>query len=540
MDDSPRPWWRSKRGRLGIAAAAVVVAVAVALFPTVRDLWDDDAPHTDYQGKALGGELSLLRGENDLVQESAADVGTDPSLYLTAYGRRTAALAGTGPPPLTPGPLADLTRTDIIDTPAWRAFYVCRAVASDSGVSARAVVESTGQLGEVLDEAVGYLRQPATTDDTLTALTTRAAYLETLHCLGAADRVPAGAAAQLARDVAATTAPMAVLNVVDALKSAGEPVPDRLAVAAPSPPAECDDGSSNELAAQVILAAQGERSVPVKAVECLERGVRSADPQSQWLARRALQEAGRESGLPAPRITFTPDGLVEKAPAQLGTLRASYYAARALTSAAQQNAAPDWLVQKLTALGQDRELPPSDHIALAMVCHRLAIECGPMARQGEREAAAVPVPARVDEKNMRTWQDAMWARAEFGLGCPETRVELPDMPVAKLPGHWVRTLFLLGTVGCRDQLKEYVPDPNAMLERTRTALADGELVVAGEAMNTAAMLGVEVQQAEFAELNSSLAPYRIPDHRDLFSREVDGPASSEATMAGQQLAALTE
>lgn len=90
-----------------------------------------------------------------------------------------------------------------------------------------------------------------------------------------------------------------------------------------------------------------------------------------------------------------PDGLVAKSPAQLGTLTATYNAARALTAAARQTHTPDWLTQRLKRLGSDPGLDPSDQVPLAMTCHRLALACGPEAEKGEKAVGRLAVPARL-------------------------------------------------------------------------------------------------------------------------------------------------
>ena len=98
--------------------------------------------------------------------------------------------------------LAALARADALDTPAWRAHYVCLSLASakpaDSGTDegradgsrgAATVLERAGLRKRAVDEALGYLRVPDEEDDALTSLATRAAFLRTLTCLGRSDDV---------------------------------------------------------------------------------------------------------------------------------------------------------------------------------------------------------------------------------------------------------------------------------------------------------------------------------------------------------------
>ena len=112
--------------------------------------------------------------------------------------------------------------------------------------------------------------------------------------------------------------------------------------------------------------------------DCLVPALSDSDTQTRWLARRALTVGGDgvdgiAGALPEPVGRVRSDGLVAKSPAQLGTLTATYDAARALTASAQQEHTPYWLKRRLTRMGSDGALEPSDRLLLAMTCHRLAL-----------------------------------------------------------------------------------------------------------------------------------------------------------------------
>jgi len=93
---------RRRRTRVAAAVAIARVALGVSLSrggPVDRP----DRPGTD-----LAVQLDALRGANDLVRATRTEVGHDPALYPTAYGRLEAALptARLGCPRTSVGPPA--------------------------------------------------------------------------------------------------------------------------------------------------------------------------------------------------------------------------------------------------------------------------------------------------------------------------------------------------------------------------------------------------------------------------------------------------
>src|SRR5690606_41811186 len=121
-----------------------------------------------------------------------------------------------------------------------------------------------------------------------------------------------------------------------------------------------------------------------------------------------------------------------KSPAQLGTLTATYHAARALTAAGRQGDVPGWLTKRLKELGSDPRLDPSDRVPLAMTCHRLDLDCGPQDERGRREAAGRKVAARLTTADQGGWYGDMARRAAAASGC----ARIPGEP----PGPGTRSL----------------------------------------------------------------------------------------------------
>ena len=216
--------------RRRVLVAVGVVAAAAALGASVFGGGPVDRPMPP--GGDLAGQLDALRGANDLVRATRADVGRDPALYPTAYGRLEAALAarhqgggGAGRvPEVRPAPLADLARTDVLDTPAWRAHYVCLSLTgtgpAGSG-SAATVLERAGLRKRAEREALAYLSAPDDEDDALTSLATRAAFLQTLTCLGRDGEVPRATVKTLAVDTARAEQAVPALYAVEALRAVG-------------------------------------------------------------------------------------------------------------------------------------------------------------------------------------------------------------------------------------------------------------------------------------------------------------------------------
>ncbi|MGJ5898598.1 hypothetical protein ACSCBZ_42670 [Streptomyces niveiscabiei] len=527
----------------GMLAGAGAALAALVLGVVMLDGGEVERPARP--GEDLARQLDALRGANDLVRAGRAEVGRDPALYPTAYGRLEAGVGKGTPPPVHPDALAGLARDDRLDTPAWRAHYVCLALAeppepepglsSESGPrpgsqsrpgsaprptsaplpgSAAAVLSRAGIRERAESETLAYLKAPDADDDALTSLATRAAFLRTARCLGRGADVPREALERLAADAGRADRAVPVLYAVEALAEAGVRA-EGTRVLRTGRTGEC--GDAMQLAAVSLL---GKRTV---ARECLRPALADPDPQTRWLVRRAL---GGSGALPAPVAEVRGDGLVAKSPAQLGTLTATYNAVRALTASARQKDVPPWLTRRLRQLGADPALDPSDRVLLAMVCHRLDLDCGPQAARGRAEAAALTVPARLTTGNRRGWYGALAARAEFGLGCRRTAVAAARAP----------EVTVLADAGCSAQA-ERLGAGTDFVAQAGAALRTGRLTAASDAVQAALAAGQNVPQEFWDGLPAQLERYRDPEFPDLYADAPGGVASAEATRAAYYLLA---
>jgi len=410
-------------------------------------------------GTDLAAQLDALRGANDLVRATRAEVGRDPAPYPTAYGRLEAALPGGNQhlPGIRPAALAQLARTDLLDTPAWRALYVCLSLsASDTpgtsrAADAAAVLERAGLREQAESEALRYLRAPDTEDDATTSLAMRAAFLQTLACLDHDDQVPRAALARLAADTARTDQSVPALYGVEALRAVGVRARATRVLRhadADLRTADCTGPEPIQRAASALL----RRRLTRQARACLLPALHDPDTQTRWLVRRALtlgasgalDAPDKSQPLPAPLAIVRSDGLVAKSPTQLGTLTATYNAARALTASGRQQQAPGWLRRRLKRLGSDPGLDPSDRIMLAMTCHRLSLTCGPQADTGAREAAGRAVPARLTMENQNSWYGATAPRRRapsslWAVRAPPwrlSRTRAPPYPPVRCASSW--------------------------------------------------------------------------------------------------------
>ncbi|XIE79436.1 hypothetical protein AB6O49_18260 [Streptomyces sp. SBR177] len=497
-------------------------------------------------GDGLGRQLAALRGANDLVRATRAEVGRDPALYPTAYGRLEAALptgsrSGEPVPPVRPAALAALARTDVLDTPAWRAHYVCLALAD---AKAPQVLEEAGLRGPAEHEALAYLRAPDRQDDALTSVATRAAHLRTLSCLGRTGAVGGEALDRLAADTARADRPVPALYAVEALRTAGRTASATRALRDRTvlDDANCAALEPVQRAALTLLA----RRLTPATRGCLLPALRDPDTQTRWLVRRALTlDAARASVRLPPAVgAVRPDGLVGRAPAQMGTLTATYHAARALAAAGRPDEVPDWLARRLRRLGSGAGLDPSDRRLLAMTCHRLVMSCGPQAERGAEEIAGLRAPVRLTPENERGWYGALAARAEFGLGCGEASAEAPSGGAAGIPsasaaapsGTALRLAVVLAEAGCPART-EPLTGGTDLVALARRALRDGDLTGAADAVQVALAADQPVPQAFWDELPALLDRYRDPEFPDLYAARPGGVATADATRAAYHLLA---
>ncbi|MFC8345532.1 hypothetical protein [Streptomyces sp. NPDC057280] len=492
-------------------------------------------------GSELAEHLDALRGANDLVRATRADVGRDPALYPTAYGRLEAEVpagrrTGEPVPEVRSGALAELLRTDILDTPAWRAYYVCLSLAGSRPGDAVTVLERAGLRKHAEKESLAYLRSPDPEDDAPTSLATRAAFLEMLNCTGRHGEVPRAAVDRLAADTTRVGQPVPALYAVEALRTLGVHVRPARALrdADGLLKADCTALDPIQRAALALLRQQ---STP-QTRDCLTPALHSSDPQTRWLARRALSiKAGRGApSLPPPMGHIRADGLVAKSPAQLGTLTATYDAARALTAGAQHGRVPDWLTRQLKQLGSDRALEPSDRILLAMTCHRLSLTCGPQAEKGTKEVAGLPVPRRLTQENQRRWYAAMVARAEFGLPCRHASIGLLRGGESALSTRLLRIVVALADAGCAAEAERLTENVD-LVAQARRSLGEGDLLGASDAVQAALASDQSVPQTFWDELPGLVKRYCDTKYPDLYADSPGGTASADATRAAYYLLA---
>lgn len=491
-------------------------------------------------GGDLAEHLDALRGANDLVRATRADVGRDPALYPTAYGRLEAAVfaghrTGTPVPEIRSDALAELLRTDILDSPAWRAYYACLSLAGTRTGAAAAVLRQAGLRKDAEHEALAYLRSPDPEDDALTSLATRAAFVQMLNCTDRDGDVPRAALDRLAADTTRIGQPVPVLYAVEALRPFGVRARPARALRNADGLLKADCTALDPIQ-RAALALLRQRSTP-QTRDCLVPALHNPDPQTRWLARRALRiDGGQSSSLPAPTGHIRPDGLVAKVPAQLGTLTATYEAARALTAGAQQGQAPDWLTHQLKQLGSDPSLEPSDRVLLAMTCHRLSLTCGPQAEKGAKEIAALQVPGRLTQENQRRWYAATMARAEFGLACRHSAIELPQDEHSVLSARLLRIVVALADAGCAAEA-ERLTESADLVTQARRALREGDLLTASDAVQAALASDQGIPQTFWDALPGLLERYRDTKYPDLYADSPDGTASAGATRAAYYLLA---
>ncbi|MER8037593.1 hypothetical protein [Streptomyces hydrogenans] len=511
---------RWKRWVYGAAAVAAVAALGVTSLGG-----GGEVRRPGPAGSGLGAQLAALRGGNDLVRAGRAQVGREPALYPTAYGRLESSVGGSVPP-VRSASLARLVREDAMDTPAWRSYYVCLALDGDDRTAA-SVVDRAGLRPRAEREALGYLRAPDRADDLPTSLMTRAAFLRALDCLGRSGEVPRAALDRLAADTARADQPAPVLYAVEALRAVGvRASPDRvLRDAGSRSPVDCAAPEPVQRAALTLLSGRLDGATRA----CLVPALRDPDPQTRWLVRRALTRDG--AALPPPAGRVGADGLVARTPVQMGTLSATYDAARALAAGGRTAEVPGWLVTGLRRLGSEGGLEPADRVLLAMTCHRLSLECGPGAEQGAEEAAALAVPGRLTPGNRRSWYGVMSARAEFGLGCRPTVVDLPENDPDR-----IGVAAALGEAGCTEQAAE-LTEGTDLVGLARRALRDGDLVRASDAVQAALAAGVTVPQEFWDGLPAQLKRHRDARYPDLYAEAPGGAAAADATRAAYHLLA---
>ncbi|WP_236239985.1 hypothetical protein [Streptomyces sp. CC228A] len=528
------------RKRLGwlVGAGALLLALVLTLPLHIGQLLPGKSDHVpDAPGQGLPEALEQLRGDNDLVRPQAVAHGARPRLHSTAYGRQETRLSDgtTAMPALDDKALIALAESDATESPAWRAYYLCLAVAPrDPGAPsphAQRLMDQIPWSKEALEEARTYLITRGSTDSIDTSVATRGSFLTALRCLGKADGVPESALDALATDANRISTPIPVLEASDALSGLGRPLKPSTAVSdwhSEATAQSCTEADAAQLAAQRILSPA--TRLPQESAQCLKAGIGSDNPQTRWLARRALPQ---EKSIKT-RAAFDDKGLVIETPNQQGNLRATYEAARALAITGTQNQAPDWLTDAVRKLSNERELPPGDNVMVALICDRLELACGPRAAEGQRDVAALVVPPRYQANRSAQWGDTMRARIELELGCPKTDIA-PALPEGKrLDGPALRALRLLGEAGCKEQAAQAVTGHD--LPKIATGLLrDGDLIGAADAYWAAVHSGAVISQEFFDQLPSLVAKFTAKGNASLYSRTPGGPADVEATNAAYSL-----
>src|SRR5690606_21860639 len=193
--------------------------------------------------------------------------------------------------------------------------------------------------------------------------------------------VPRAARTRPAADAARTAEAVPVLYAVEALRGAGAEGRATRALRDADGVLRGGCGRVEPMQRAALTLLRGRVTDETRA--CLRSALGDRDTQTRWLVRRALaldpsstsapRSSSGAAGSPVPPPSLAdvrPDGLVAKSPAQLGTLTATYHAARALTAAGRRGDVPGWLTKRLKELGSDPRLDPSDRVPLAMTCHR--------------------------------------------------------------------------------------------------------------------------------------------------------------------------
>lgn len=530
-------WGKLAGNRRALAMSLILVAVLLVTLGVAfrNQLFSGSAELAQRPGAPLAAALNELRGDNDLVLGSTRKNGVEPSLYETAYGRLEHAAAKQDMPRVRVGELMSLAAAEEIDTEAWRSYYVCLTAKTDPALDPARVIRDAGIMKPALDEISGYFADPDRQGEDLpTSVTTRAAFLSTLHCLSRDSLANADDVRLLADEAGKLAEPVPVLLTADALRERRAGSDPKLATGrftAADAGEKCDAVSSMGMAAIALLTDDQD----AEAAGCLRTATAGEDAQTRWLARRALADMSAGVELPAPRAGVGKDGLVNKVPRQLGTLRATYHAARALALTGALEQVPKWLRRGIEEARNQPDLARGDRIMLGQICDRLTVErppvyCGDAVAEANRLAADIDVPPKLTQRNYAAWHDSMVLHTHFQQDCPTTEVTLPKRNLTKVDGEWIRALALLMQAGCEAQARELI-DPEHLVRRIQLSLDDHDLLIAADAYYLSWHTDADISNELTEQLSATVLTYRSREDPALFSREPGGAADIEATAA---------
>lgn len=424
----PRP-----RGIIAAGLLAVALLLVTVLVVDARTSVDPAIP-----APRLAEQLIVLRTDSGLVAASTRVPNLESNLYDTAYGhsalrareRGTADVAAALPRP-RPAALASMADRGAAESPLWTVRYACMASAQDGTLIERTLDQRTVQdaerqarrllraLAREGADAAEAVREGDRAEDPASRLTSAAASVEVLRCLGAQ---PPEDAARFRWAVDLTRGNAAVVS--DLITELDESAPGRVALdldeafvgqALARLP---DDRPCRSLEAlhaaglvqlEQIGVVQGLERHHEDLLECVTaEGLGSRDPQVLAAAVRAASMlsgsrgvAELEPALDRLRARLRPDGTVAPDPRRIGSLRATWDAATALNAAG--DVPPTWLVEGVRAAARDPDLVDGDVAVAGAICVELRIDCGGTATAARRFAAALDPPEVLDVANHRSY-----------------------------------------------------------------------------------------------------------------------------------------
>lgn len=347
---------------------------------------------TDPHSRSLA-ELDAFRGDNGLLSTVPADAFARAGFADTAYAVRLSRVLDDGDGADTVAPSADRWRqlwADDDDEPLWKAHTLCGAVGA---TEARDIL--AGEAAHLLREARSRASALATPREAALSLDVLAA-VHVARCLGGDELDRPGRSAEQLLDAASSNAAL-TLQWVDVLTVAGErPLPVLVTsdYLDGEPPAACDDRTSLEAAALLVLTRlRGDRALERCAIaDALD----SDDPQVLLAAGRAARDAEpsarRADVLRDLERTLRerrgPDGTYLRAPIVSGSLNGTLAGVRLLTAGGDRLGA-DEASEVLATMTRHAHVETGDALLVLAVCVTLRGACDDVAPDGLRAAEAL-------------------------------------------------------------------------------------------------------------------------------------------------------